>query len=63
MISLEGKRIWVAGHCGIGGSALVRRLSGLPEVKILTVDSRDLDLTERAAATAWARAQRPDLVS
>ncbi|WP_348984256.1 NAD-dependent epimerase/dehydratase family protein [Mesorhizobium mediterraneum] len=52
MISLEGKRIWVAGHGGMVGSALVRRLSGLPEVKILTVDSRDLDLTDRAATTA-----------
>lgn len=62
MISLEGKRIWVAGHRGMVGSALVRRLSGLPEVKILTADSRDLDLTDRAATTAWVRAQRPDLV-
>ncbi|GLS33114.1 GDP-L-fucose synthase [Mesorhizobium albiziae] len=62
MISLEGKRIWVAGHRGMVGSALVRRLSGLPEVKILTADSRDLDLTDRAATTAWVRTQRPDLV-
>ncbi|EHK52258.1 GDP-L-fucose synthase family protein [Allomesorhizobium alhagi] len=62
MISLEGKRIWVAGHRGMVGSALVRRLSGVPEVKILTADSRDLDLTDRAATTAWVRAQRPDLV-
>ncbi|GLS37278.1 hypothetical protein GCM10010869_28710 [Mesorhizobium tianshanense] len=55
MISQEGKRIWVAGHRGMGGSALVRRLSGLPEVKILTLDIRDLDLTDRAATTAQAR--------
>ncbi|MES0003260.1 hypothetical protein NKJ90_31715 [Mesorhizobium sp. M0051] len=52
MISQEGNRICVAGNRGIGGSAPVRRLSGLLEVKILTVDSRDLDLTDRAVTTA-----------
>ncbi|MER8596034.1 NAD-dependent epimerase/dehydratase family protein [Mesorhizobium sp. M1182] len=54
------QRIWVAGHRGMDGSALARRLSGFPKVR--TADSRDLDLTNRAAMTALVRVQRPDLV-
>jgi GDP-L-fucose synthase len=62
MTSLQGKRVWVPGHRGMVGSALVRRLSEIPGVTVLTVGRRDLDLTDRAATTAWAKAERPDLV-
>lgn len=51
MFDLEGKRIWVAGHRGMVGSALMRRLAKEP-VELLTVDRRDLDLmrTDNVAA-------------
>jgi GDP-L-fucose synthase len=62
MISLEGKRIWVAGHRGMVGSALVRRLSAVPGVTMLVADRRELDLTDRAATTTWALSHRPDMV-
>jgi GDP-L-fucose synthase len=62
MMSLEGKRIWVPGHRGMVGSALLRRLSGLDGVTILAAERRELDLTDRVATAAWAKAERPDLV-
>lgn len=62
MTTLAGKRIWVAGHSGMVGSAIVRRLAHVPDVTILTASSRELDLRDMAATRAWAQANRPDLV-
>ena len=58
---LAGKKVWVAGHRGMVGSALVRRLAGEP-VEILTVDRRRLDLRDAAAVRAWLNTERPDVV-
>ena len=55
------RRIWVAGHNGMVGSAIVRRLAGRGEA-VLTVPRRDLDLRDQAAVTAWLRDNRPDAV-
>ena len=33
---LRGKRVWVAGHRGMVGSALVRRLQAMQEITVLT---------------------------
>jgi len=59
--ALGGRRVWVAGHRGMVGSALVRRLAVEP-CTVLTVERRDLDLTRRAAVEAWMAATRPDVV-
>jgi GDP-L-fucose synthase len=56
--SLSGKRIYVAGHRGMVGSAVVRRLEQ-EDCTILTAD-RSLDLREQAAVRAWFAANRPD---
>ena len=45
-------RIWVAGHRGMVGSALVRRLAS-EDAEILTVDRRDVDLREQDAVRTW----------
>lgn len=58
---LAGRRIWVAGHRGMVGSALMRRLAE-EDCKILTVARHELDLTDQAATEAWLRANRPDAV-
>ena len=58
---LEGKRIWVAGHNGMVGSAIVRRLRVEP-CEILTVDRRSLDLRDQSATRAWIVANRPDAI-
>lgn len=62
MISLEGKRVWVAGHRGMVGSALVRRLAGIRGLTVLSADRRELDLTDPAATTKWALSKRPNIV-
>jgi|APTNR8051073442_1049403.scaffolds.fasta_scaffold15341_3 GDP-L-fucose synthase len=59
--SLAGKRVWVAGHKGMVGSALVERL-GAEACTILTVDRRDLDLTRQAETEAWINDEKPDAV-
>lgn len=58
---LAGKRVWIAGHRGMVGQALVRRLASEP-CEVLTVDRAELDLTAQAPVFAWMEAAKPDLV-
>lgn len=58
---LAGKRIWVAGHRGMVGRALVRRLA-LEECKILTADRGELDLTQQPQVNNWLSENRPQAV-
>jgi len=55
-------RIFVAGHRGLVGSAIVRRLERAGYTSILTVTRAQLDLRNQAAVDAWFRAARPDYV-
>jgi GDP-L-fucose synthase len=61
MFDLSGKRIYVAGHGGMVGAALCRRLGSEP-CEILTANRAALDLEDRAATEAWVRRARPDVV-
>ena len=58
---LEGQKVFVAGHDGMVGRALVRRLERLP-VTILTASRKALDLTDPAAVERWMAANRPGVV-
>lgn len=60
--SLEGKRVWVAGHRGMVGSALVRRLERENPAEIIKVTRQEVDLVDQAATTAWIEKARPDAV-
>lgn len=60
LFELKGKRIYVAGHTGMAGSAIVRRLG--ETCRILTVEHRELDLTQQEATERWFAAARPDVV-
>ncbi len=55
------KRIFVAGHRGMVGSAVVRRLKS-ENCKILTADRKTLDLRNENATSEWMRKNRPDAV-
>jgi GDP-L-fucose synthase len=57
---LKGRRIYVAGHRGMVGSAIVRRLAG-EQCEVLTAP-RSLDLREQAAVRDWFSAERPEVV-
>jgi GDP-L-fucose synthase len=59
--ALAGKRIWVSGHRGMVGAALVRRLGG-EGAEILTASRTELDLTRRRDVAAWLVRNRPDAV-
>ncbi len=61
LFDLAGRRIFVAGHRGMAGSAVVRRLAR-ESCEILTVDRREVDLTRQADVEAWMAAHRPDVV-
>ena len=61
LFDLAGKRVYVAGHGGMVGSALVRRLRAEP-CTILTVDRAGLDLTRQAETERWIGAAKPDAV-
>ena len=55
-------RIFVAGHRGLVGSALLRRLERNHGVAIQTATREQLDLRDQAAVNYWFRANRPEFV-
>ena len=61
LYDLAGKRVWVAGHRGMVGSALVRRLER-EACEIVTVDRTRLDLRRQAEVEAWVAEARPQAV-
>jgi GDP-L-fucose synthase len=58
---ISGERVWVTGHRGMVGSAVVRRLSREP-CRILTADRAALDLRRQDEVEAWMTANRPQVV-
>ena len=61
MFSLAGKRIWVAGHRGMVGSAVVRRL-GTETCEVITAGRETLDLMDQRAVTQFVTDTRPDAI-
>jgi GDP-L-fucose synthase len=58
---LRGKRVYVAGHRGMVGSALVRRL-GREDCEVLTAPRQQIDLRDQAAVVDWFEQNRPHAV-
>ena len=58
---LKGKRVWVAGHKGLVGQALVRRLAA-EDCEIVTAGRDRLDLRRQADVEAWMADTRPHAV-
>src|SRR5262245_48454979 len=61
LFDLRGKRVYVAGHSGLAGSAIVRRLES-ESCEIVTADHRDLDLTNQEAVGNWMAESRPNAI-
>jgi GDP-L-fucose synthase len=59
--SLAGRRVFVAGHRGMVGSALVRRLAR-EDCEVLTAGREEVDLRRQAPTEEWLSARRPDAV-
>src|SRR6195256_2710211 len=58
---LKGRTVFVAGHRGMVGGALLRRLAS-EDVKLLTVGRSEVDLRDQAAVNTWFAAKRPQAV-
>lgn len=58
---LEGKRVWVAGHRGLVGAALVRRLQR-ERCEVLAVARDDVDLTRQEQVERWVAVARPNAI-
>ena len=61
MMSLQGKRVWVAGHRGMVGAALMRRLQS-EDCALLTAGRAELDLRRQAETEAWIERMRPEVI-
>ena len=59
--NLAGKRVFVAGHGGMAGSAIVRRLSS-ERCELQTASRTELDLADQAATRSWFSQNRPEVV-
>jgi GDP-L-fucose synthase len=60
-LSLAGRRVWVAGHRGMVGAALVRRMEGEGAV-LLTVPHAQLDLRRQRETEDWIAENRPEFI-
>ena len=61
LFDLAGKRVYVAGHTGMAGSAIARRLAR-EGCDLLTADHAALDLTDQRQTEQWLKREKPDAV-
>lgn len=61
LYDLKGKRVWVAGHRGMVGSAIVRRLEA-EGCEILTAGRAEADLTRQDQTETWMAGARPQAI-
>lgn len=61
LYELKGKRVWVVGHRGMVGSALVRRLAR-EQCEILIANRSKVDLSRQDAVERWMEQERPQAV-
>ena len=58
---LAGKRIWLAGHRGLVGSAIKQRISSEPIAELITASSSRVDLRDQSATDRFVADSRPDV--
>lgn len=59
--ALEGRRVWVAGHNGMVGSAICRRLAS-EDCAVVTAPRGAVDLRRQAETEGWLASERPDAI-
>ena len=58
---LNGKKVWVAGHRGMAGSAVVRRLEK-ENCEIITATRNEVDLINQDKTHQWLETNKPDAI-
>lgn len=58
---IEGKRVWVAGHRGMVGSAVVRRLRDEPISELITATSSEVDLRRQLETERFVNDSKPQV--
>jgi GDP-L-fucose synthase len=58
----KNSKIYVAGHRGLVGSAIVRRLAELEYTNVVTIGRNQLDLVNQSAVDTWFEVNRPEYV-
>ena len=61
IFSLSGKRVYVAGHTGMVGAAIVRRLA-LENCEIIKASHKELDLTRQQETESWMAREKPQVL-
>ncbi len=61
LFELKGRRVWLAGHGGMVGAALLRRLAS-EDCEVLTVGRDKVDLRRQADVETWMAEAKPDAV-
>tara|TARA_B100001027_G_C16255479_1_gene326658 strand:+ start:615 stop:1556 length:942 start_codon:yes stop_codon:yes gene_type:complete len=59
--NLNKKKIWIAGHNGMVGRAIMKKLLNR-KINVLTVDKNDLDLTSQNQTFNWVKANLPQVI-
>ncbi len=58
---LTDKRVWLAGHRGLVGSAIARRLASEPIAELITATSTELDLRDQHQTERFLADTKPDV--
>jgi len=58
----RGSRLYIAGHTGLAGSAIVRALAARGYANVVTLTHAELDLTDQRAVRGFFAAERPEIV-
>lgn len=61
LLPLTGKKIWITGHLGMLGSAVLRNLRKF-DATLITTTRAQLDLTNQAAVYDWMEKNKPELI-
>ncbi len=61
LFELNGKRVWVAGHRGMVGGAVVRRLESEPIGDLITATSTEVDLRRQSETESFVNDARPEV--
>jgi GDP-L-fucose synthase len=59
---LIGKRVWVAGHRGMVGSAIARALQARGDCEVITAARSEVDLLRQTEVEAWMASTRPQAI-